>query len=265
MQKHVLLLATSAVMLTWGTIAASAQAMTPGGPMTPQEPQTLQQQLERQLQGVQTQRHSFEDDRDQDDFTHDGGMMGWGYGPDWRRQWGWRRGVMDPGMMDPGMMDPGMMGQGGRGPGGMGAGMMMRMLFILTDTDGDGTISLQEFRRLTSGSSGRWMPIKMAALPWRKFRPSCREPGDRFRGNDLITAVSGRSHQPTPRRSACRRRDLCPIPDGRLRRGWLACIRRNPPICRRIDRVLKGEEPAALPVQAPAARAPYALVVSDIP
>jgi len=76
MQKHVLLLATSAVMLAWGTIAASAQAMTPGGPMTPQEPQTLQQQLERQLQGVQTQRRSFEDDRDQNDFTDDGGMMG---------------------------------------------------------------------------------------------------------------------------------------------------------------------------------------------
>ena len=107
MQKHVLLLTTSAVMLAWGTIAASAQAMTPGGPMTPQEPQSLQQQLERQLQGVQTQRRSFEDDRDQDDFTHDGGMMGWGYGPDWRRQWGWRRGFMGPGMM----------GQGSRGPG----------------------------------------------------------------------------------------------------------------------------------------------------
>ena len=56
MQKYVLLLTTSAVMLAWGTVVASAQAMTPGGPMTPQEPQTLQQQLERQLQGVQTQR-----------------------------------------------------------------------------------------------------------------------------------------------------------------------------------------------------------------
>ena len=48
------------------------------------------------------------------------------------------------------------------------------------------------------------------------------------------------------------RRKLCPIPDGRLRRGWLACIRRNPPICRRVDRTLEGEDPAALPVQAPA-------------
>jgi len=28
----------------------------------------------------------------------------------------------------------------------MGPGMMMRMLFILMDTDGDGTISLQEFQ-----------------------------------------------------------------------------------------------------------------------
>ena len=136
MQKHVLLFTASAVMLAWGIIAASAQAMTPGGPMTPQEPQSLQQQLERQLQGVQTQRRNVEDDGDQDDYTHDGGMMGWGSGPDWRRQGGWRRGFMGPGMM----------GQGGRGPGGMGPGMMMRMLFILMDTDGDGTISLQEFQ-----------------------------------------------------------------------------------------------------------------------
>ena len=136
MQKRVLLLTTSAVMLAWGVVAASAQAITPGGPMTQQQPQTLQQQLERQLQGIQTQRRGVEDDRDQDDFTYDGGMMGWGYGPDWRRPWGWRRGFMGPGMM----------GQGGRGPGGMGPGMMMRMLFILMDTDGDGTISLQEFQ-----------------------------------------------------------------------------------------------------------------------
>jgi len=196
--------------------------------MTPQEPQTLQQQLERQLQGVQTQRHSFEDDRDQDDFTHDGGMMGWGYGPDWRRQWGLASRSHGPRMMDPGMMDPGMMGQGGRGPGGMGAGMMMRMLFILTDTDGDGTISLQEFRRLTSGSSGRWMPIRWPPYPGGNsgLHAGSQEIGSA--AMDLITAVSGRSHQPTPRRSACRRRDLCPIPDGRLRRG-LACLHSTKP------------------------------------
>ena len=41
----------------------------------------------------------------------------------------------------------GMMGQGGMmGPGSMHSGMMMRMLFALMDSDGDGTISLQEFQ-----------------------------------------------------------------------------------------------------------------------
>src|SRR5262249_62049558 len=75
-------------------------------------------------------------DADQDDCTEEGGMTGWAYGADWRREWGWRRRFMGPGMM----------GQGGRGPGCMGPGMMMRMLFILMDTDGDGTISLQEFQ-----------------------------------------------------------------------------------------------------------------------
>ena len=32
------------------------------------------------------------------------------------------------------------------GPGSMGHGMMMRMLFAMMDSDGDGTISLQEFQ-----------------------------------------------------------------------------------------------------------------------
>jgi Ca2+-binding EF-hand superfamily protein len=39
-----------------------------------------------------------------------------------------------------------MMGRGMMGPGSMGQGMMMRMLFALMDSDGDGTISLQEFQ-----------------------------------------------------------------------------------------------------------------------
>ena len=44
-------------------------------------------------------------------------------------------------------MGPGMMGRGGMmGPGSMGSGIMMRMLFALMDSDGDGTISLQEFQ-----------------------------------------------------------------------------------------------------------------------
>ena len=48
----------------------------------------------------------------------------------------------------------GMMGHGGMMPGGMmghgmmggGAPVMLRMMFALIDTDGDGTISLQEFQ-----------------------------------------------------------------------------------------------------------------------
>ena len=64
-------------------------------------------------------------------------MKGWRYGPDWRHHESWRRGAMGPGMMDEG----GMMG-----PGNRDSGMMMRMLFSLMDSDGDGTISLQEFQ-----------------------------------------------------------------------------------------------------------------------
>src|SRR6516165_3835503 len=49
-----------------------------------------------------------------------------------------------------GMTDCGMMGQGGMGRGMMGSVMgppiMMRMIFSLMDSDGDGTISLQEFQ-----------------------------------------------------------------------------------------------------------------------
>ena len=156
MQKRVLVLTTSAVILAWGTMAASAQENMPGAPTMQQQPQILQQRQElerqllerqllerqllerqlqeRQLQGVQTPRRGVEDDNDQDGYG--GGMMGWRYGPGWRHHEGWRRGPMGPGMM----------GQGGMGPGSMGSGMMMRMLFSLMDSDGDGTISLQEFQ-----------------------------------------------------------------------------------------------------------------------
>jgi Ca2+-binding EF-hand superfamily protein len=44
-------------------------------------------------------------------------------------------------------MGPGMTDEGGMmGPGNRDSGMMMRMLFSLMDSDGDGTISLQEFQ-----------------------------------------------------------------------------------------------------------------------
>jgi hypothetical protein len=151
MQKRVLVLTTSAVILAWGTMAASAQENMPGAPTMQQQPQILQQRqelerqlLERQLQGVQTPRRGVEDDNDQDGYG--GGMMGWRYGPGWRHHEGWRRGPMGPGMMGQGGMGPGSMGLGSMGPGSMGSGMMMRMLFSLMDSDGDGTISLQEFQ-----------------------------------------------------------------------------------------------------------------------
>jgi hypothetical protein len=116
MQKHVLVLTTSAFILACGAIPASAQQQ-PGGRM-------MQEQLERQLQGVQ--RRGVEDESDEDDARYGGGMMGRGYG----------RYHQGSGMMGGGMM----------GPGSMGRGMMMRMVFSLMDGDGDGTLSLEEFK-----------------------------------------------------------------------------------------------------------------------
>ena len=47
---------------------------------------------------------------------------------------------MDHGTMCHGMMDHGMMGHG------MGRGMCKRIMFALMDTDGDGTLSVEEFQ-----------------------------------------------------------------------------------------------------------------------
>jgi hypothetical protein len=132
MQKHILGLTTSAFILACGGIPASAQQQEP---LIQLQPQILQQQqeLQRQLQGVQTIRpRGAEDDSDQDDNGHGGGRM---MGSWHHRDWG--RGAMGRGMMDRG----GMMG-----PGSMGRGMMMRMMFSLMDADGDGAVSLQEFQ-----------------------------------------------------------------------------------------------------------------------
>lgn len=144
MQKCALVITTSAFILACGALAASAQQT--GGPMTQQR-----EGLERQIEGAQTPRRAIEGDRDRDDDRYGGGMMRRGYGG-WRHHQDWSPGAMGPGMMGPGMMGRGMMGSGmmGRagmtGPGNMGSGMMMRMLFTLMDSDGDGTVSLQEFQ-----------------------------------------------------------------------------------------------------------------------
>jgi hypothetical protein len=57
-------------------------------------------------------------------------------------------GLEGSGMMGQGgMMGRGMMGQGSMmGRGMMGPPVMMRIIFSLMDSDGDGTISLQEFQ-----------------------------------------------------------------------------------------------------------------------
>jgi hypothetical protein len=112
MKNLILMLLASAFMLACGASAANAQQ----GPETP-----MLQQAQRQSG---------------DEEGADGpGMM--------------RDGMMDHRMMGPGMMrHEGMMGCGmmGRGRGMMGGPFAMRIIFALMDSDGDGTISLEEFQ-----------------------------------------------------------------------------------------------------------------------
>ena len=75
----------------------------------------------------------------------------------------------------------GMMGRGGMMGGGgmMGRGAAMRFIFALMDSDGDGTVSLQEFQAAHEKSSRRWIPTKTARLPSRRYKPSCEGRGNR--------------------------------------------------------------------------------------
>jgi uncharacterized membrane protein len=55
-------------------------------------------------------------------------------------------GGAEGGMMGRGMMGGAMKGHGMMGGGAMGPPIMLRIMFALMDSDGDGTISLQEFQ-----------------------------------------------------------------------------------------------------------------------
>jgi hypothetical protein len=109
MYKHVLGLTTSALILAYGAAGAVAQER-----MTPPPGQEHAQ--------------SHPTDHDGADVTGQGGMG------------------MGGGMMGRGMMGGGMMGRGMMGGSMMGPPLMLRMIFALMDSDGDGTISLPEFQ-----------------------------------------------------------------------------------------------------------------------
>ena len=69
-------------------------------------------------------------------------------------------------------MGGGMMGRGMMGRGAMGPPVMMRMIFALMDSDGDGTISLSEFqaaherifKAMDSNKDGRLTQEEMQAF-----------------------------------------------------------------------------------------------------
>jgi hypothetical protein len=156
MQKHVLMLTTSAFVLACSSIAANAQ-QPPGVPMTQQPGQ---QQTQRQPTGQEDSSMMGPGGMMDRGMMGPGGMMG--------------RGRMGPGgMMGHGMMGRGMMAQEGMmGRGTMGPPVMMRIIFSLMDSDGDGTISLQEFQAaherifkgMDANKDGRLTPEEMQAF-----------------------------------------------------------------------------------------------------
>jgi len=87
--------------------------------------------------GAQEQEEPSSKMTGEDMMGHGENMMG--HGEDTMGHMG--GGMMDHGTMCHGMMDHGMMGHGM-----MGHGMCKRIMFALMDTDGDGTLSVEEFQ-----------------------------------------------------------------------------------------------------------------------
>jgi hypothetical protein len=122
MRKHVLVLTTTAAILSCGAIASAQapSAQTPGTQQSPtiQPPSGPMMQQQDQTRLQRRAQSGGEDDSDQDGYHgYPGGMMGQGYG---HRDWHRGRAMVGP--------------------------MMMRMIFSLMDADGDGKLTLQEFQ-----------------------------------------------------------------------------------------------------------------------
>ncbi len=122
MKKQVLMLTTSAFILACGAIAASAQPSV-GNPMTHGAPAMSSRQSPGTPMMQQPDQTQLADERDPS-TNEEEGMMG--------------HGMMGHGMMGHGMMGHGMMGHRGM--------FLMRIIFALMDSDGDGTVSLSEFQ-----------------------------------------------------------------------------------------------------------------------
>jgi hypothetical protein len=129
MKKQVLMLTTSAFILACGAIAASAQQSV-GNPMTRGAPAMSSRQSPGTPMMQQPDQTQLVDERDPGTNEEDS-MMGYG--------------MMGHGMMGHGMMG-GMTGHGMMGHRGMMGPFVMRIIFALMDSDGDGTISLSEFQ-----------------------------------------------------------------------------------------------------------------------
>jgi hypothetical protein len=125
-----------------------------------------QQQMQQRREMMQQQQAP--DTKDQDSARSDPyygrGMRGQGYDHGWMHDT--RRGYRQGRMRDSAWGADGMMGPGMMGPG------MMRMMFILMDTDGDGSLSLEEFqaaherifKAMDTDKDGRVTPEEMRAF-----------------------------------------------------------------------------------------------------
>ena len=87
-----------------------------------------------------------------------------------------------------GMMGCGMMGRMGSG-GMMGHGAAMRFIFALMDSDGDGTVSLQEFQAAHEKIFKAMDTDKDGTL--RRYKPSCGDPVNLLRRNMNTNANRG--------------------------------------------------------------------------